>query len=57
MRYLLIHKNGKQNESSLWDTTPLNLKQRYPMLSLAAKMAEGSFEGRKFYENLGVIKK
>jgi len=40
-----------------WDTTPLNLRQRYPMSSLAAKVQKAVLKGEKFYEVLGVIEK
>ena len=40
-----------------WDTTPLNVKYRYPTSSLAAKVQKAILAGEKFYETLGVIKK
>ena len=39
----------------LWDTTPLNLKYRYPASSLAAKVQKAYIGGEKFHETFGVI--
>ena len=38
-----------------FDTTPLNLKNRYPCSSFAAKIQKAVLAGEKFYETLGVI--
>lgn len=40
-----------------WDTTPLNVKYRYPTSSLAAKIQKAVLSGQRFYETLGVIEK
>ena len=40
-----------------WDTTPLNLKHRYPTTSLAEKIQKAVLGGKEFYETLGVIEK
>ena len=40
-----------------WDTTPLNLRQRYPMSSLAAKVQRAAMKGETFYEVHGAIAK
>jgi hypothetical protein len=40
-----------------WDTTPLNLRYRYPVTSLAAAVQKAVLAGETFYEVLGVIRK
>ena len=40
-----------------WDTTPTNIKYRYPISSLAAKVRDAVLRGKKFHETLGVIEK
>lgn len=40
-----------------WDTTPMNLRYRYPVTSLAAAVQKAVLAGETFYEVLGVIRK
>ena len=40
-----------------FDTTPLNVKYRYPCTSFAARIQKAVLSGEKFYETLGVIPK
>ncbi len=40
-----------------FDTTPLNVKYRYPCTSFAARIQKAVLSGEKFYETLGVILK
>ena len=40
-----------------FDTTPLNVKYRYPCSSFAARVQKAVLSGEKFYETLGVIPK
>lgn len=40
-----------------FDTTPLNLKYRYPVSSFASAVQKAVLKGKKFYEVLGVIVK
>lgn len=40
-----------------WDTTPLNLRYRYPLSRLAAAVQKAVIAGETFYEAFGAIKK
>ena len=40
-----------------FDTTPLNLKYRYPCTSFASRIQKAVLSGEQFYETLGVIPK